>query len=215
MDIKNLIYKNPTLSGDYPDFNIEDAADHPINTFYEWFEHAVEREVSEPSAFVFSTVDASGHPSARIVNLRDMDREGFIIGSNSESRKGLDMENNKNISMTFYWREVGRQIRIAGKVEIASEEENRRDFIKRNKTSKALSIIARQSEKLDSMDELDREMESALTLVEKDKEAYETWTLYKVIPESIEFFQARKDLAHVRLKYEKVNGDWHQSLLWP
>lgn len=149
------------------------------------------------------------------MNLRDMDREGFIIGSNSESRKGLDMENNKNISMTFYWREVGRQIRIAGKVEIASEEENRRDFIKRNKTSKALSIIARQSEKLDSMDELDREMESALTLVEKDKEAYETWTLYKVIPESIEFFQARKDLAHVRLKYEKVNGDWHQSLLWP
>lgn len=215
MDIKNLIYKNPALSGDYPDFNIEDAADHPINTFYEWFEHAVEREVSEPSAFVFSTVDASGHPSARIVNLRDMDGEGFIIGSNSESRKGLDMENNKNISMTFYWREVGRQIRIAGKVEIASEEENRRDFIKRNKTSKALSIIARQSEKLDSMDELDREMESALTLVEKDKEAYETWTLYKVIPESIEFFQARKDLAHVRLKYEKVNGDWHQSLLWP
>lgn len=215
MDIKNLIYKNPALSGDYPDFNIEDAADHPINTFYEWFEHAVEREVSEPSAFVFSTVDASGHPSARIVNLRDMDREGFIIGSNSESRKGLDMENNKNISMTFYWREVGRQIRIAGKVEIASEEENRSDFIKRNKTSKALSIIARQSEKLDSMDELDREMESALTLVEKDKEAYETWTLYKVIPESIEFFQARKDLAHVRLKYEKVNGDWHQSLLWP
>lgn len=215
MDIKNLIYKNPALSGDYPDFNIEDAADHPINTFYEWFEHAVDREVSEPSAFVFSTVDASGHPSARIVNLRDMDREGFIIGSNSESRKGLDMENNKNISMTFYWREVGRQIRIAGKVEIASEEENRRDFIKRNKTSKALSIIARQSEKLDSMHELDREMESALTLVENDKEAYKTWTLYKVIPESIEFFQARKDLAHVRLKYEKVNGDWHQSLLWP
>lgn len=215
MDIKNLIYKNPALSGDYPDFNIEDAADHPINTFYEWFEHAVEREVSEPSAFVFSTVDASGHPSARIVNLRDMDGEGFIIGSNSESRKGLDMENNKDVAMTFYWREVGRQIRIAGKVEIASEEENRRDFIKRNKTSKALSIIARQSEKLDSMDELDREMESALTLVEKDKEAYETWTLYKVIPESIEFFQARKDLAHVRLKYEKVNGDWHQSLLWP
>lgn len=215
MDIKNLIYKNPALSGDYPDFNIEDAADHPINTFYEWFEHAVEREVSEPSAFVFSTVDASGHPSARIVNLRDMDREGFIIGSNSESRKGLDMENNKDVAMTFYWREVGRQIRIAGKVEIASEEENRSDFIKRNKTSKALSIIAKQSEKLDSMDELDREMESALTLVEKDKEAYETWTLYKVIPESIEFFQARKDLAHVRLKYEKVNGDWHQSLLWP
>lgn len=215
MDIKKLIYKNPALSGDYPDFNIEDAADHPINTFYEWFEHAVEREVSEPSAFVFSTVDASGHPSARIVNLRDMDGEGFIIGSNSESRKGLDMENNKNISMTFYWREVGRQIRIAGKVEIASEEENRSDFIKRNKTSKALSIIAKQSEKLDSMDELDREMESALTLVENDKEAYKTWTLYKVIPESIEFFQARKDLAHVRLKYEKVNGDWHQSLLWP
>lgn len=215
MNIKKLIYKNPALSGDYPEFNIEDAPDHPVDIFYEWFEHAVDRKVSEPAAFVFSTVDASGHPSARIVNLRDMDGEGFIIGSNSESRKGLDMENNKNVSMTFYWREVGRQIRITGQVEIVSEEENRRDFIKRNKTSKALSIIAKQSSKLDSMNELDREMESAAKLVENDEEAYKTWTLYKVNPENMEFFQARKDLAHIRLNYEKVNGEWQKYLLWP
>lgn len=215
MDIKQLIYKNPALSGDYPEFNIEDAPDHPIDVFYEWFEHAVDREVSEPSAFVFSTVDASGHPSARIVNLRDMDGEGFIIGSNSESRKGLDMETNKNVAMTFYWREVGRQIRITGEVKIASEEESRADFIKRNKTSKALSIIAKQSDRLDAMDELDRELENAMELVENDKEAYKTWRLYRVIPAEIEFFQARKDLAHVRLKYERMDEDWHKFLLWP
>ena len=215
MDIKKLIYKNPALSGDYPDFKIEDAPDHPIDTFYEWFEHAVDAEVLEPSAFVFSTVDADENPSARIVNLRDMDEGGFIIGSNSESRKGLDMENNNNVAMTFYWREVGRQIMITGRVEVASEEENRADFLKRNKTSKALSIIGKQSDRLDSMDELDREMQSATELVENDQEAYKTWTLYKVIPSEIEFFQARKDLAHVRLKYERTDEDWNKSLLWP
>ena len=215
MDIKKLIYKNPALSGEYPEFKIEAAPDNPLDTFYEWFDHAVEAEVLEPSAFVFSTADAQGSPGARIVNLRDMDDEGFIIGSNSESRKGLDMENNKNVAMTFYWREVGRQIRISGRVEIAEDEENRADFIKRNKTSKALSIIARQSEELGSMDELDREMQRAMEWVENDKEAYKTWTLYKVKPEKMEFFQARKDLAHIRLEYEKVHGIWHKHLLWP
>lgn len=215
MDIKKLIYKNPALAGDYPEFDIERAPDDPFDIFYEWFQHAVEKKVLEPSAFVLSTVDGSGHPSARIVNLRDMDRDGFIIGSNSESRKGLDMEDNKNVAMTFYWREVGRQIRITGQVEIASERKNRADFIKRNDTSKALSIIAKQSGVLGSLDELDREMEEAMEWVENDKEAYKTWTLYKVKPAEIEFFQARKNLAHIRLKYERTNEFWHKSLLWP
>lgn len=215
MDIKKLIYKNPALSGDYPDFEIEAAPDHPMDTFYEWFRDAVDRQVSEPSAFVFSTVDAGGAPSARIVNLRDMDAEGFIIGSNSESRKGLDMEDNKNVAMTFYWREAGRQIRITGQVEVAEDEDNRADFLRRNNTSKALSIIAKQSAELDSMDELDEEMQNALELVENDKEAYKTWTLYKVIPEKMEFFQARKNLAHIRLEYKKDHADWRRSLLWP
>lgn len=215
MDIKKLIYKNPALSGDYPEFKIEDAPDSPLETFYDWFGHAVDAEVLEPSAFVFSTADAEGVPSARIVNLRDMDAEGFIIGSNSESLKGQNLEHNKNAAMTFYWGEVGRQIRIAGRVEIAEDEENREDFIRRNDTSKALSIIARQSEMLGSMDELDREMRRAVELVKTDKEAYKTWTLYKVIPEKMEFFQARNDLAHIRLEYEKSHGQWSKHLLWP
>ena len=112
MDIKKLIYKNAALSGDYPEFKIEEAPDNPLETFYEWFGQAVDAEVLEPSAFVFSTADSEGAPSARIVNLRDMDADGFIIGSNSESRKGRDLADNKNAAMTFYWREVGRQIRI-------------------------------------------------------------------------------------------------------
>ncbi|WP_462421847.1 pyridoxine/pyridoxamine 5'-phosphate oxidase [Salinicoccus sp. Marseille-QA3877] len=215
MDIKKLIYKNPPLSGDYPEFKIEDAPGNPLDTFYEWFDQAVDAEVLEPSAFIFSTADAQGSPSARIVNLRDMDKEGFIIGSNSESRKGLDMENNKNVAMTFYWREVGRQIRVTGSVVIADEEENRADFINRNNTSKALSIIAKQSAELESLDELDREMQHAMELVENEKEAYKTWTIYKVKPEKMEFFQARKDLAHTRLEYEKIRGRWHKHLLWP
>lgn len=215
MDIKKLIYKNPALSGDYPAFKIEDAPDNPLVTFYEWFGHAVDAGVSEPSAFVLSTADAEGVPSARIVNLRDMDSEGFIIGSNSESRKGRDLENNKNGAMTFYWREVGRQIRIAGRVDIANEDENREDFIRRNDTSKALSIIAKQSEVLGSMDELDRDMQRAMERVENDKEAYETWTLYKVRPEKVEFFQARTDLAHIRLEYERIKDGWRKHLLWP
>ncbi len=215
MDIKKLIYKSLALSGEYPDFNTEEAPDDPFETFYEWFGHAVASDVLEPSAFVFSTANAQGAPSARIVNLRDMTPESFIIGSNSESRKGQDMENNAHVAMTFYWRELGRQIRITGRVEAASEEENRTDFLRRNPVSKALSLTAKQSSALRGMEELDREMQEALDLVEADPEAFRTWTLYRVIPSEMEFFQARKDLAHIRLRYEKTDEGWEKGLLWP
>lgn len=215
MNIKDLIYRNPALSGEYPEFDTEDIPVSPFETFYEWFEHAVDAEVLEPSAFVFSTANREGVPSARIVNLRDMTPEYFIIGSNSESRKGQDMENNTNVAMTFYWREAGRQIRITGRAEAASEEENREDFLRRNPTSKALSLLAKQSSKLESMQELEKDMQEAADLVEADPKVFRTWTLYKVIPSEMEFFQARKDLAHIRLKYEKMNGEWQKYLLWP
>ena len=215
MNIKNLIYKVPALSGEYPEFNTQDVSNDPIKTFYNWFEHAVDSEVLEPSTFVFSTVNSEGVPSSRIVNLRDMTTELFIIGSNSESRKGEDMNNNPNVAMTFYWPEVGRQVRIVGIAEPASSEENKQDLIHRNPHSKALSIIAKQSQKLSNMDELDQEVKNAKSLIDEDKDIHRTWTLYKIMPTEMEFFQARKDLAHIRLKYEKVDGQWQHGLLWP
>ncbi|MCD2137698.1 pyridoxine/pyridoxamine 5'-phosphate oxidase [Salinicoccus halitifaciens] len=215
MDIKKLIYKSPALAGDYPDFKVETAPDDPFETFYEWFGHAVEAGVLEPSVFMFSTVDEEGAPSSRIVNLRDMEDDGFIIGSNAESRKGQDMESNKSVAMTFYWREVGRQIRITGHAEAAPEEVNRNDFIRRHPASKALSLTAKQSFELGSMEELEREMREAARLVEENPEAFKTWTLYKVVPSEMEFFQARKDLVHTRLKYVRVDDGWEKLLLWP
>src|SRR5699024_1688296 len=96
MDIKKLIYQNAALSVDYHEFKIEETPDNQLKTFYKWFGQAVDAEVLQPSAFVFSTSDSEGAPSARIVNLRDMHADGFIIGSNSESRKGRDLAYNKN-----------------------------------------------------------------------------------------------------------------------
>ncbi|CAM4364229.1 pyridoxine/pyridoxamine 5'-phosphate oxidase [Lacicoccus alkaliphilus] len=215
MNIKALIYQSPALSGDYPDFDTTKAPEDPFKTFYEWFEHAVKAGVLEPSAFVFSTADTEGEPSARIVNLRDMTPECFIIGSNSESRKGRDLEGDASVAMTFYWRETGRQIRITGRAEAASEEENRKDFLHRHPGSRALSLTAKQSESLGSMEELKEGIQEAEKMVEENPDAFKTWTLYKVIPSHMEFFQARKDLAHVRLKYEKVDGVWQKHLLWP
>ncbi len=214
-DIKDLIYKTAALSGEYPDFDVAHVPDNPLDTFYEWFRNAVDSNVLEASVFVLSTVNDMGVPSARVVNLRDMTEDAFVIGSNSESQKGMDMSDNPNVTMTFYWPEVGRQIRVVGVAEAASLGENQADFVRRHPHSKALSIIAKQSMALCDVGELDREMADASRLVESDNEIYKTWTLYKIRPSEIEFFQARKDLAHIRLKYKMVDGDWSHGLLYP
>lgn len=215
MNIKKLIHQIPALSGHYPDFDTQDAPNNPIELFYTWFEHAVASKVMEPSTFVLSTVDSHGVPSSRIVNLRDMSAGGFIVGSNAESRKGEEMSSNPNVAMTFYWPELGRQVRIVGTATPASDATNKQDFIHRHPHSRALSIIAKQSSKLSDMDALNQEMEHAKRAIEQDKNLHKTWTLYTITPTEMEFFQARKDLAHIRLKYEKVEDSWDHGLLWP
>ena len=38
---------------------------------------------------------------------------------------------------------------------------------------------------------------------------------WRVIPDSVEFWQARHDRRHVRLRYRRAAGSWMKELLWP
>ena len=63
------------------------------------------------------TVGPGGKPSARTVLLKGVDPRGFVFYTNTHSRKGGELASNPLTSLLFYWKSLGRQIRIEGRVE--------------------------------------------------------------------------------------------------
>lgn len=83
-------------------------------------------KVPQPEATTFSTAHLpSGRVSARIVYLKELDHRGFVIYSNWEtSHKSKDIDSNPQASLTFWFRELERQVRVEGVTERLTPEES-------------------------------------------------------------------------------------------
>ena len=51
----------------------------PTALFRIWFQEAIEAGLQEPSAMSLATLDADGHPDARMVLLKGVDERGFVF----------------------------------------------------------------------------------------------------------------------------------------
>jgi len=95
----------------------------PFTWFHHWMEEAEVNEPSDPNAMTVVTVGQGGKPSARTVLLKGVDPRGFVFYTNTQSRKGQEITSNGLISLLFYWKSLGRQIRIEGTVEPVTDAE--------------------------------------------------------------------------------------------
>jgi pyridoxine/pyridoxamine 5'-phosphate oxidase len=59
----------------------------PITLFQRWFAEARKEKIIFPEAMSLATVDAEGHPSARMVLLKSVDERGFVF-SQLQEREG-------------------------------------------------------------------------------------------------------------------------------
>ena len=88
----------------------------PVVLFREWFEEAHAAGIEVPEAMTLATADAEGRPSARMVLLKSADEDGFTFFTGYESRKGRELAENPRAALVFYWRPLGRQVRVEGTV---------------------------------------------------------------------------------------------------
>jgi pyridoxamine 5'-phosphate oxidase len=77
--------------------------------------------LDEPIDFSLATVDADGQPSVRVLLLRGFDERGFVFYTNSQSRKGRELDCNPRAALCFYWDALREQLRVQGKVERVSD----------------------------------------------------------------------------------------------
>ena len=133
------------------------APSDPIVHFRAWLDDArrIDRaRLPEPTAMTVASVNDAGHPSVRIVLLKDVDERGFVFYTNLNSRKGRELLAHPRAALCFYWPPLERQIRIEGTVEPVSDAEADAYFASRARESQIGAWASQQSEALASMDEL-------------------------------------------------------------
>ncbi len=211
MDLKNLRLNYKKSSIDFK--NLEN---NPISFFLKWFDDALKVNKNEANACVLSTVSVENKPSSRVVLLKSVNEKGFTFFTNYKSNKSLDIQNNPNVSLNFYWPELERQVRITGVSEQISPKDSDEYFKNRPRESQMGAWLSHQSTSIglyyNFMDTLNK-LES--TFKGKDVERPLHWGGYCIIPSKIEFWQGRPSRLHDRLLYELDENVWNKKRLAP
>ena len=194
-----------------------DLDPNPIKQFSNWFTAAIEADIRDVNAVSLATAGPDAKPSVRVVLLKGFDQDGFVFFTNYESEKGLQLEANPYASMSFYWIELDRQIRISGKAERTSREESQTYFHSRPIGSQLGAWASRQSEVLDGRRVLDARMAEITERYGNQRIPLPPhWGGYRVKPDTIEFWQGRPNRLHDRFRYTRqVDGNWLIERLAP
>ena len=215
MEMRELLRECKTLVGPFPEFHPQDTPKYPVDLFIEWLQNAIQNGVPEPHAMILATADCNGYPDSRVLILKDIDQDGWYFASSSLSVKGMQIQGNPRVALTFYWPSIGRQIRIRGVAEKMSEEQSAQDFLDRGTIARAVALIGKQSTILESLLTFDEAvMEQIANIEEKPDQVYELWTLYRVAATEVEVWQADRERKHIRLKYRLKKEKWTKNLLW-
>jgi pyridoxamine 5'-phosphate oxidase len=191
----------------------------PIELFKQLFAdaQALPREqLPEPNALTLATVGEGGKPSARVVLLKDVDRNGFVFYTNLESRKGRELTGNRYAAMVFHWAQLERQIRVEGRVASVSDSEADTYFASRPRGSQIGAWASRQSRAIERPGDLEARVEE----FEKKFEGGAVprpphWSGFRLAPETIEFWKGKASRLHERQLYTRDGDGWRVQLLYP
>jgi pyridoxamine 5'-phosphate oxidase len=201
--------------GAVPDFT---EAEDPFALFFAWMAEAQASEPADPEAMAVATVDSNGLPNVRMILLKGADERGFVFYTNRESAKGNELAATPKAALLFYWKSLGRQIRMRGPVEPATEAEADAYFATRHRESRIGACASRQSRPLASRAALEAEVErltKSFGAGPVDRPAY--WRGYRLIPLEIEFWQNGPFRLHDRIVFRRGSPQdcWTKTRLYP
>jgi len=190
------------------------AGDWP-SQFGQWLAEAVRRELPEPNAMVVATAAPDGRPSARTVLLKQYDQDGFTFYTNYGSRKAREGSANPFASLVFPWYLMHRQVVVCGALERVDAAEGEAYFAVRPRESQLGAWASRQSQVIPDREALDRAYAEAAARFPQRVPRPDHWGGFRVVPETVEFWQGRPNRLHDRLRYRRDGDKWTVERLSP
>ncbi len=195
--------------------NRSELDNDPFKQFSLWFSQAIKSGIVEPSAMSLATADEK-EIGIRTVLLKHFDDKGFVFFTNYGSKKSEQIQVNPQAALLFPWLELERQVKIFGNVEKITTLESIKYFASRPKDSQLGAWASNQSATISSRSLLISQFESMKNKFSKGEVPLpDFWGGYRVIPDSIEFWQGRESRLHDRFIYQRSDNGWNISRLSP
>lgn len=169
----------------------------------------------EPTAMTLATVDDAGHPSARIVLLKDVDARGFVFYTNFASRKARELAAGARAALLFFWAELERQVRIEGVVERVGGPESDAYFATRARDSQLGAWASPQSSPIPDRAWLEASYVGYAARFDGQVPRPPHWGGLRVVPSCFEFWQGRASRLHDRLVWARAGSGWTVGRLAP
>jgi pyridoxamine 5'-phosphate oxidase len=192
-----------------------DLAPNPFVQFRHWLHDSVTAGLPEPNAMVLATATPDGQPSARHVLLKELDDQGFVFFTNHGSRKARELAANPKASLCFPWFAIERQVVAIGEVMRVSRAESVAYWVSRPRESQIGAWASVQSSIIESREQLEESAAEIAARFPEDVPLPDFWGGYRVVPDTIEFWQGGPGRLHDRLRYRRDGDDWALERLAP
>jgi pyridoxamine 5'-phosphate oxidase len=206
------------LPSDQPPLGAADLGSDPLAAFRGWLEAA--RQAGDPAAdaVALATASPEGAPSVRLVLLRGLDPGGLVFFTNRQSRKGRELSARPRAALAFHWTvPVHRQVRVEGAVELLDDASSDLYYRGRPLGARISAWASPQSQVVGGRQELERLWEEARRRFPDDEAIPRPphWGGYRVVPDSVEFWQGRQDRLHDRIRFRRAGDGWVRERLAP
>jgi len=190
---------------------------NPITLFQTWLQQQLRVTTDKiPTACCLSTIGLDGFPNARFVSLKEVVADQFIVTGPVSSRKGLEMEANNRVALTFWWTETERQVRIQGLASRIDAQRADQYFYERSRESQIVSIVSQQGQELADVQALVDQYDQLAQ--NKDPNALkrpDDWGGYAIQAVRIEFLAFQDTRFHDRQLFVWERNGWTKKRLQP
>lgn len=174
-----------------------------MEQFAVWLDQAARGGVPQPLAATLATAGADGRPLARTVLLKFFDAEGFVFFTHLGSRKARQISENPHVSLLFPWLALNRQVNVTGCAARLGAFEAMKCFL----LGENNGVTARAAVEM-QLAELQRRLGAGVPPLGA------SWGGYRIMPDTLEFFQGRGPREHDRFLYRRKGRDeWEIVLL--
>lgn len=163
-----------------------------------------------------STYGLDQYPNARMVSLKELAEDEFVITTSMNSRKIEELRRSPFASLTFWWQKTARQVRVQGSANEVDQPIADGYFRDRSREAQVLAWVSRPGHMLRDKNDLKKQREVVADFYrEKEIPRPSHWGGIRISPIRIEFMEFNEDRMHDRTMYSRNEGEWAEQKIMP